>query len=138
MRTPSSFGVTLSLGGEVIVLVGHLDLHAAPGVVYLPGGNVAEDVPLLGSIHQTDAASGADALAALDDLETGEFLVIETSVVKVVVNEDIGPSCLEIVEVVHFQGLSTYTRHSRGGQDRHREKKFFHKDKWYLGLIIIQ
>ena len=115
-------------GGEVIIPVGHFDLDAAVGLVNLPGGDLAEDIPLLRSVHQTDASAGADALTPLDDLQTGELLVVETAVIEVVVHEHVGAPRLEIIEVIHFQALSIRTQGHRGGQGRHcNERKVSHK-----------
>ena len=108
-------------------------------MVHVPGGNLAEDVPLLRGIHKADAAAGADALTPLDDLQSGELLVIEASVVKGVVHEHVRAPGLEIVEVVHFQALSIRAQGQRGGQGRHcDQRKFSHKDKLYVELIIVQ
>ena len=79
-------GSNLEPGSEVVVPIGHFDFDAAVGLVNLPGGDLAEDVPLLRSVHKAYATAGADAFAALDNLQAGEFLVIEAAVVKVVVH----------------------------------------------------
>ena len=64
------------------------------------------DVPLLGSVHQADAAAGSDAHAAKDDLDGGGLLVTEHTRVVVAVNQEVDTGILEIFEVVDLEVLS--------------------------------
>ena len=94
--------VNPQFGNEVIVVVGEFHLHAAVRMVDGPVGHHAEDVPLLGGVHQPDASSGGDTLASLDDLQACELLVVEAAVVNIVINQNVCTSVLKVVEVVHL------------------------------------
>ena len=104
-------------GHEVIVRMGKRHFHEIAFAVHDAVRHRAENVPLFRGVHQSDTTAGGDPFAALDDLQAGEFLVIKTSVVDVVIHEDVRSPGLEITEVVHGQdgGVLGATRRRKQG-----------------------
>ena len=99
------FGKDLEPGCESVIFIGKGHFNTAFGGVDPAGTYYSEYVPLLGSVHKTDAAAGSDAVAALDNFKTCEFFIVESTVVDVVVHQHIRAACLEIAEVVEFHAL---------------------------------
>ena len=122
------------LGHEVVVRVGERNLDEVAFAVHDPVGHGPEDVPLFRGVHQADAAAGGEALAALDDLQASELLIIETAVVQVVVHEHVRPPRLEVAEVVHGQGLGrSRLRQQEGRRSSQAEgQEFTHILDWLL------
>ena len=104
--------------------MGERHLHEVAFAVHDAVRNHAENVPLLRGVHQADATAGGDALSALDNLQTGEFLIVETAIVEVVIHQDVGPASLEITEVVEFHNggfLSSAGQRKEGHKRGHAE-----------------
>ena len=122
------------LGREVVVRVGERDLDEVAFAVHDAVGNRSEDVPLFRGVHQADTATGGEPLAALDDLQARELLVIEAAVVQVVVHEHVRPPRLEVAEVVHREGLGRcrlcQQEGRRGGHTEGQEST--HIFDWFL------
>ena len=105
--------------GDTLVLAGHLDRglesivgvveHDRYGILFLvdsPGLQDGIDIPLLGGVHQANAAARGDTDAAEDDLDGGGLLVTEHTRVVVAVNEEVDTGILEILKVIDFEVLS--------------------------------
>ena len=122
-------GQDLESGDEIIVLIGERYLHAALVAVDLAGAHHPEDIPLLGGVHQADTTARGEAFAPLNNLQAGEFLIIERPVVEVVVNQHVRAPGFEIAQIVELQALRRRAGRQNSGEGRDDENgKSFHNE----------
>ena len=112
------FGNSPKPGRKTVIGIVERHFDAALGFINPAGAYRSEDVPLLGCVHQTDAAAGGDADSALDDFQAGEFLIVKTTVVNVVVHKHICAASLVITEVVEFHALCVGYKRQCGCNNR--------------------
>ena len=119
---------------EIIIGIAQSHLNEVAVATYAARWRSRHQVPLLGSLVQTDGTTLHRSDTVVDDLDTGVLLVVETAREGITEDQHIHTLGLEIFLVVEYQVIGFFLRLVAGRQRQrcqaHQYETFFHNSMY--------